>query len=80
MAGSCCVRTPREGISSRRTRPRQDRGSLLIDGRELQRPSETGGHEVRSITADSVERLSFAEGKAVTAIIKATDVLVCTDT
>jgi molybdopterin-binding protein len=38
---------------------------------------DTGGQElVAAITADSGERLSFAKGKAVTVIIKATDVLV----
>ena len=42
---------------------------------------DAGGQElVAAITVDSVERLSLAEGKDVTAIIKATDVLVGTDT
>jgi molybdopterin-binding protein len=37
-----------------------------------------GGELVAAITADSVEKLSLAEGREVTAVIKATDVLVST--
>ena len=42
---------------------------------------DVGGLElVAAITVDSVERLSLVEGRNVTAVIKATDVLVSTDT
>jgi molybdopterin-binding protein len=37
-----------------------------------------GGELVAAITVDSVEQLSLAEGREVTAVIKATDVLVST--
>ncbi len=37
-----------------------------------------GGELVAAITADSVEKLSLAEGREATAVIKATDVLVST--
>lgn len=42
---------------------------------------DIGGQElVSAITAGSAEKLSLAEGKEVTAIIKATEILVGTDT
>jgi len=41
---------------------------------------DVGGHElVSAITAGSAERLALAEGQEVTAIIKATEVLLSTD-
>jgi len=41
---------------------------------------DVGGHEIVSaITRSSAERLGLSEGQAVTAIIKATEVLIATE-